>query len=572
MLSHVRSHSCRFGVTLAVVAACLAIAGCVRSARYAERPLFVCSVPVPECHPDSYTAWTVDTVHWTSGGADRLPFRMAIDVVGGLDEKGREEFGLAFIDSRQALATIRDERERLYQVELEAVDQARVGPQLEVGSSRTDGALGSAAVGSAAVADGGHLLLTAHLATRVSGDYDLFAAPRSGAAVGPAQRLDVSSVFHWDSQPTISSDGSLLFFASDRRGGYGGTDIYVSRRRPDGSWSRAVNAGAGVNTPCDEISPFISTDGRWLYFSSSGHETVGGYDLFRAPIAGGEVGGARNLGRPINTPADEIFPATPPGASGDTLLYYSSDQRRRGDFDLFVLHRVTTTRRLPAAMIVDSVRLVGTVRFPGGAPVDSAIVSIHRDDLPSEVDSMWTDPQGNYEFVIIEGRRYRIIAGVPGRLPADTTVELDPSNERRRIVRDLVIPDTVRFRVNFPSAKWDSPYEFTLDDRGLPTDERWRDVIDRFARFLGQTQVGPDQLFEIVGHTDPVGTEESNMTLGRRRAEFVRSQLIARGVPASILEVRSEGESNPLPRRAGESTETYYARLRRVELVRMNGR
>jgi outer membrane protein OmpA-like peptidoglycan-associated protein len=126
----------------------------------------------------------------------------------------------------------------------------------------------------------------------------------------------------------------------------------------------------------------------------------------------------------------------------------------------------------------------------------------------------------------------------------------------------------VTFRVNFPFNNATDPYEFTLDDRGMPSDLRWRDMIDRTADFLRRFNGAPGRHFDIIGHTDPVGSDPFNLDLGRRRAEFIRTQLVKRGVSAALLSVSSEGESNPLPMRDNETEELYHARLRRVEMVR----
>lgn len=106
----------------------------------------------------------------------------------------------------------------------------------------------------------------------------------------------------------ISSDNSRLYFASNRPGGYGGVDIYLCQRLPNGTWSEAQNLGPSVNTKYDEDFPNISPNGKVLYFSSKGHTSMGGYDIYKSEWDGFKKKfiGAKNLGYPINTPGDDM--------------------------------------------------------------------------------------------------------------------------------------------------------------------------------------------------------------------------------------------------------------------------
>ncbi len=163
----------------------------------------------------------------------------------------------------------------------------------------------------------------------------------------------------WESQPTMSKDGNLVFFASDRNL-LSGTDIFFTVKLPDGSWSEPVSAGKSVNTDCEELTPFLTDDGKELYFSSCGHETVGGYDIFVSEISNDfwdavaskdmdkirmatkYIGKAKNLRPPLNTSADELFPSSP--EDPNHILFYISNQGaekntsilfRHGGFDIY---------------------------------------------------------------------------------------------------------------------------------------------------------------------------------------------------------------------------------------------
>ncbi|KWW30177.1 MAG: OmpA/MotB domain-containing protein [bacterium P3] len=128
---------------------------------------------------------------------------------------------------------------------------------------------------------------------------------------------------NWESQPSLSADGQTLFFVSDRPGGYGGTDIWMSRR-VDGEWGTPVNLGPVINTAGHEAGPFIHYDGRTLYFSSTGHPGMGGSDLFVSRLQDdGSWSEPENLGYPVNTEGDESRLVV--SADGRTA-YFASDQ------------------------------------------------------------------------------------------------------------------------------------------------------------------------------------------------------------------------------------------------------
>jgi tetratricopeptide (TPR) repeat protein len=124
----------------------------------------------------------------------------------------------------------------------------------------------------------------------------------------PADKLDVNinSSKAEEIAACISSDGSILYFASNREGGKGGTDLYLSRKLPDGKWGPPQNMGADINTPFDEDFPNVSADGKVIYFSSNGHTTMGGYDIFKADLNAetNQFSNPKNVGYPINTPED----------------------------------------------------------------------------------------------------------------------------------------------------------------------------------------------------------------------------------------------------------------------------
>lgn len=147
----------------------------------------------------------------------------------------------------------------------------------------------------------------------------------------------------WDSQPTISYDGKTLIFASNRPGGLGGVDLYVCYKQENGQWGQAINMGHEINTSDNELTPFLHSDSQTLYFSSKGHKGLGGYDIFYSKKdSNGKWSSPKNIGKPINTEGDDVsFFVSLDGKTG----YYSSDKLNGpGGLDIYTFDLYETAR------------------------------------------------------------------------------------------------------------------------------------------------------------------------------------------------------------------------------------
>ncbi|MDQ3047922.1 MAG: hypothetical protein M3R27_10270, partial [Bacteroidota bacterium] len=143
----------------------------------------------------------------------------------------------------------------------------------------------------------------------------------------PIKLNDNINTKHWEPSAFISADGNTLYFTSDKPDGFGGRDLYTSKKTSEGDWGKAVNMGANINTKYDEDSPFIHHNGRALSFSSSGHNTMGGFDIFTSLLSeDGSWSEPVNAGSPINTSDDDIFYVMSP----DNLNAYLSSYREGG--------------------------------------------------------------------------------------------------------------------------------------------------------------------------------------------------------------------------------------------------
>ena len=164
---------------------------------------------------------------------------------------------------------------------------------------------------------------------------DLYSSTYDGNTWSPCRKLNKNiNTKYWESHGFITEDGQKLIFASDRPGGYGGLDLYISKKT-GGDWGPAVNLGPEINTPLNEDRPFLINYGKTLFFSSQGHITMGGYDLFRTELQSNNIwNNPKNLGYPLNTPDDNIF--FMPSANGKSGYYSIYEEAEgQGNYDIY---------------------------------------------------------------------------------------------------------------------------------------------------------------------------------------------------------------------------------------------
>ena len=193
-------------------------------------------------------------------------------------------------------------------------------------------------------ADGRKLIFTSCIGRRGYGSCDLFQSVKVGDTWSEPENLGPNvNTGDWESQPSLSADGRVLYFVSDRRGGYGRRDIWVSRLTVDGKWTKAENAGRSVNTQYDEISPFIHVNGKTLYFASNGLPGFGGYDIyFLEKNSDGLWSKPVNVGAPINNHHDQfsLF-ITANGEKG----YYVHEERTSEGHDVSKIYEAEIPQR-----------------------------------------------------------------------------------------------------------------------------------------------------------------------------------------------------------------------------------
>lgn len=473
-----------------------------------------------------------------------------------------QEYALLPLSSSQAIIILGTEARDGRPSAFDVIDAKHVRP------SPRDGAASTATP----------FLTTHRMPGRVMGDAAIHRAEVSEARVSIDSIVVVDEPLVWDGHPALTPDGRWIIFASDRSGSVGGADLWYAPY--SAGLAGAARPLYGANTPCDELSPSVTTLGR-LLFSSAGHMSHGGYDIQEAELVQeGDsllVPSVTNAGLPINSPADEIFPVRLP----DSTFYVASTRSSgrnatRRDFDIWVLHR-SPSFEAPVVVAEIDPFAAGAATFTGkvintqtNSPVVDAEVVARLPESTTVLSSTRTDTSGTYQIRVPVERPVEITAQ-DRELFFDNIVTVVPASERNTIVeskKPLGLSSTLVLRVNFPTSVFNDPYPFSLDSNGIELERSWkRDVQDLITNV--KASGGTIRKLILTGHTDDVDTDNDNMDLGRKRVEFIIDRLVEGGLPRELFEGRSRGERDLLVRRPGETTETWRKRCRRVELIKV---
>lgn len=350
---------------------------------------------------------------------------------------------------------------------------------------------------------------------------------------------------YWESHPSLTHDRRRLYFSSGRPGGLGGADIWYSEWR-DGRWQKPVNLGPPINTPGDEYSPMIAADGRTLYFASNYHPGMGGQDLFVSYLTDTGWTQPRNLGYPLNTPADEQTLCL--DARGQLAYVALVRPDGLGKEDIYEFELWEGVRPQLAATYVRGKVIDASNQQPIAAQV--AVIDIERADTIRLLRS--NEATGEFLLSLPLGRRYGLFVQAKGYLfysghfdlaHADSAYEMVVPLERIHKGARLTLRN-VFFDYDKADLKPESEIELMEVVRLLRSNPHWK--------------------VEIGGHTDSIGTSAYNQALSQRRAEAVRSYLIRQGIAPERMIARGYGESQPI---ADNRTEAGRALNRRTEIV-----
>jgi outer membrane protein OmpA-like peptidoglycan-associated protein len=350
----------------------------------------------------------------------------------------------------------------------------------------------------------------------------------------------------WESAPSLSPDKRDLYFTSNRPGGFGGNDIYVSHRLENGRWSPPQNMGPHINTAGDESFPFIHADNSSLYFTSNELPGYGGTDLFVArKTANGDWGIPENLGYPINTIENEGSLVV--AADGKTAYYASDRADSRGLLDLYSFELRDDLRPAKTIWVKGKVYDKKTGK---GLPSSVELGDIKNKRIISKLQ---TDETGNYLTTLPMGNDYAFNVNRKGYLffsenfmlsnpTADSVYEIDIPLQPIEVNASIILKN-IFFDVNQYELKPASQIE-----------------LDDVVKLLKEN---PLVQIQINGYTDNVGKPADNLLLSENRAKSVVNYLKAKGIDAKRLSFKGYGETQPV---SPNTTETGRALNRRTEL------
>ncbi|AGA80809.1 OmpA family protein [Echinicola vietnamensis] len=398
-------------------------------------------------------------------------------------------------------------------------------------------------------ADGNILIYTSCDAPDSFGSCDLYIAYKVGGQwQAPMNMGEKVNSRYWDSQPSLSADGSILFFSSNRRGGMGGNDIYYSVRESENSWSEPINVGESINTEFDEVSPFIYFNNELLFFASDGHMGFGGMDLFNSKIVHGAFQQPVNLGYPINDHLDQLALFI---TAQQDYAYYTENSLKDGALDRSYLYRFAFPKEIDLGE-----RLVvtgGKVRNEKtGEPIVAtlSLVDLENDSTMYEFRS--EGDSGRFMMIYPDKASSGLYVEKKGFLPRIYNVEKDSLKD----IKDMDIGLK-------PVAKGE---EFLFENVFFDFDKAdlkpsSKSSLLRLKKFLDEN---PDVHIVIEGHTDNVGDADYNRDLSLRRAASVRDYLLQRGIDGERLTVSGYGDKRPI---MSNDTATGRSKNRRIEIL-----
>jgi len=377
------------------------------------------------------------------------------------------------------------------------------------------------------------------------GDGNIYTSDLNGKSWSIPQKMGENiNTTNWEPSASFSADGEYLYFTSNKPGGYGGRDIYRSKKLPNGQWAKAVNLGPEINTPYDEDGPFIHPDGKTLYFSSTGHKGMGGFDIFYSTATDTGWTAPQNMGYPINTTEDDIFFVTTPD---NKRAYYSSGKKGGyGDKDIYMI-------TMPGQEEKNLTVYRGEIKNQFGEVPEDVEITVTDNETGEVVGQFYPNTStGKFLFILTPGKNYNISYNADGYLfqsenfavPLESSyssinkaVELDPLKVGSKVVLKNIFFD---------------PSKATL----RPTSNV---ELDKLVSLMKKY---PKLIVEISGYSDSKGDDNLNLKLSQERAESVLNYLTEKSIAKERMIAKGYGKANPV---ASNETDEGRQLNRRVE-------
>lgn len=396
--------------------------------------------------------------------------------------------------------------------------------------------------------DGKYLFFTGCNKTEGKGSCDIYVSYLEGDQWGTPHNLGTPiNTSVWEAQPAISSDGNKLYFVSNRKGGYGGNDIWCSTLTDDGKWSAPVNLGPQVNTPYDEGTPFIHADQETLYFSSNGWPGFGNKDLFVSKLDSSKNRMTPiNLGSPINNHLEQR--ALTVSMDGREAFFASASSDSFGGLDIY-------TFRLPSNIRPKSVGFVkGKVynKKTGKAlKAEISLTDLHTNEVVFKTIADYID--GTFLAPLPLAKQYALHVSHPSFLFYTQHFTLQDTLSKKDF-----------YQLDIPLTAIDPGSSATLNNIFFPINGynllpiSGADLME-LANFM---KINKKVRIEISGHTDNTGKEKDNQFLSEKRALAVYNYLLSKQIEQERMEYKGYGQNKPI---ADNSTEEGRRKNRRTD-------
>lgn len=353
---------------------------------------------------------------------------------------------------------------------------------------------------------------------------DIYTSELKGTKWTKPEPMPINSEF-FETCVTISSDERTLMFV--RKVMDGSRDIYTCNRTAGGTWAKPRKV-ENINTEYDEDAPFLHPDGKTLYFSSKGHSTMGGYDIYKSERTATGWGAPKNMGYPLNTAADDVYFIL--SADGKVGFYSSEKEGGYGKTDIYSI-RMPVDEKPPELSL-----LKGVIKDATGKPIEADITI--TDNVSKEIVAKLhsNEATGEYLLALPAGKNYGIAIEKQGHLFYSENVYELSSKGYKEIVKDIKLPTTSKGsktalrNLFFDSGKAELKPESTTE-------------LDRLAKFLTDN---PSVKIEIAGHTDNTGDPAANKALSEKRAQNVVGYLTTKGIAKARLLAAGYGSSQPV--------------------------
>lgn len=359
---------------------------------------------------------------------------------------------------------------------------------------------------------------------------DIFSSDKvSGEWTAPKKLNSNINSKAFESDAYITPDGKTLYFSTGKYSEDGTLDLYYSTRGSDGDWGPAKSMGGAINTKYDDDSPYVSKDGKTLYFSSRGHNTMGGYDIFKSAYdsIGHKWGAPENMGYPINTPDDDSYYRLSPDGSYAYLSSYRIGGY--GEKDIYTINYIKNATVKGKVFAKDS-----TTVIPG---VELVFSGKQADNTPLSFRDV-SKPDGSYQVAILSGRTYQVAVSKDGKNVETQEFAIPVSTNDSTTI-------TKNFYIAYIDTSMSSMYPFSkiyFDTDKYKLRPESIVVLNDIAQKLVAT---PGLNIQVEGHCDSRNTDEYNMVLGQNRANAAKKYLVTKGVADTRLTTVSYGERRP---------------------------